>query len=571
MKTQISTKRIVATIIFVGTLVTVPMTSLQAQVTPGEAPTGYISDSVTISAAGSLSPQVTETGFISLSVDGLGAYPENTGIIQVEKPSGATVRGAYFAAATTGLTGYQLADGDITIDGVGINWDIAIPSSIDSYNYWADVTSVVSAKINAASPGRVSFTITETDTYLTDGEILAVIFDDPSQTTSNTIVLFFGAQDIAGDTFNIGLAEPLDKSNPDLVLDMSLGISYGYQPSGQFSLVDINGQRLTSSAGGQDDGADYNGALLTVGGLDDSNTNPDPYASDAGGPRVDDELYNLLPFVETGDTTITVETINPSNDDNIFFASLFLASTTAVVGEGILLAPVSATNEVGTLHTVTATVQDDDGNPIVGRDVTFTIISGPHAGQTSTTQTDSGGQAEFTYTGTLEGTDVIVASFVDSQGATITSNEVTKEWIGIVIYQFRIDIKPGSCPNPFNGKSQGSVPVAILGNAAFDVTEVDLDSLRLEGVPIIPKHVGLEDVSAPVGDPEDCYNCFDEQVDSVDGYLDLVLKFDTQELAAAIGPAPRDACVVLTLTGLTLSGEPFEASDSMVIKTKIKD
>jgi hypothetical protein len=136
---------------------------------------------------------------------------------------------------------------------------------------------------------------------------------------------------------------------------------------------------------------------------------------------------------------------------------------------------------------------------------------------------------------------------------------------------FAIDIKPGSCPNPFNGKSQGSVPVAILGNAVFDVTTVDLDTVRLAGVPIIPKHVGLEDVSAPVGDPEDCYNCFDEQVDSVDGYLDLVVKFDTQELAAAIGPAPRDACVVLTLTGLTLSGEPFEASDSMVIKTKIKD
>ena len=133
---------------------------------------------------------------------------------------------------------------------------------------------------------------------------------------------------------------------------------------------------------------------------------------------------------------------------------------------------------------------------------------------------------------------------------------------------FAIDIKPGSCPNPFNGKSQGSVPVAILGSAAFDVSEVDLDSLLLEGVPIVPKNVSIEDVSAPVGDSADCYDCFDEGIDQTDGYLDLVVKFYTQDLAAAIGPAPRDACVELTLTGLTLSGEPFEASDSMVIKTK---
>jgi hypothetical protein len=185
---------------------------------------------------------------------------------------------------------------------------------------------------------------------------------------------------------------------------------------------------LLTSAGGQDDGYGANGGLLTVGGLDDSHTNPDPYAP-ATDIRTDDELYDLLPFVETGDTSITVYTVNPSNDDNIFFASLFLASTTAVVGEGIVLAPASATNEVGTSHTVTATVQDDDGNPIVGRNVTFTIISGPHAGLTGTTPTNDDGQAEFTYTGTLVGTDVIEASFVDSHENTITSNEVTKEWI----------------------------------------------------------------------------------------------------------------------------------------------
>ena len=380
---------------------------------------------------GSIVPIVTETGYISLSVDGLGSNAAS-GIIQVEKPSaGATVRKAYMAAASRGFSGRVLANGDVKIDGTGVVWSLTTPSSISSSNSWADVTSIVKSKIDAAPAGRVDFTITEVSTTGIDGEILAVIFDDPAQTSSNTVILLFGAQNVLGDTFNIGLANPLDKSDPNLVLDMSLGIGFGYQTSSvnnQFSTVDVNSVRMTSSAGGQDDGAGANGALLTAGGLDDSNVNPDPYAAPANA-RTDDELYDLLPFVKDGDTAITVFTKNPSNDDNIFFAALNLASTTAVVGEGILLSPVFDINPVGTQHTVTAKVQDDNGNAIVGRDVTFTITAGPHVGQTATVATDANGEATFTYTGTTLGTDTIQAQMQDSSGTTVNSNPVKKKWV----------------------------------------------------------------------------------------------------------------------------------------------
>ena len=56
---------------------------------------------------------------------------------------------------------------------------------------------------------------------------------------------------------------------------------------------------MTSQAGGQDDGASEDGALLTVGGLDDTNANPDP-VSRGPGFRGDDELYDLRPFVSNG-------------------------------------------------------------------------------------------------------------------------------------------------------------------------------------------------------------------------------------------------------------------------------
>ncbi len=404
---------------------------------PGTVPQKVSSESMVIPSHFSISPIVTETGFISLSIDGLGTNNANGGTIQVQKPAGATVRGAYFAAASTGGWDYVIPDGGVTIDGAGINWDVFLASSIYSYNHFADVTALVKPKVDAAPAGLVDFLITEVNTDAIDGEILAVIFDDPNQSTSNTIVLLFGAQNIAGDDFNIGLAEPLDKTDPNLILDMSLGISYSYQvpPSYlvQFSLVDVNGTRMTSSAGGQDDSADgltsSNGTLLTVGGIGDTNANPPPNAPPADA-RTDDELYSLLPFVNTGDTSIAVHTINPSNDDNIFFAALFLASTTAVVGEGIVLAPATAINPLNTNHTVTATVQDDQGNPIAGKLVTFTVVSGPNAGVTGTDTTDANGKATFTYSSSSAGTDTIEASFQNQAGQTITSNQVTKTWEG---------------------------------------------------------------------------------------------------------------------------------------------
>ena len=382
---------------------------------------------------GSIIPLVTETGFISLSVDGVGTNNPGGGIIQVDKPAGATVRGAYFAAASTGFSGRVIGDGLITIDDgtvvTGVNWDIVTPSSIASHNHWADVTSIVKTTIDGAPAGLVDFLIWESGTGSIEGEILAVIFDDPNQTTSNTIILLFGAQNVLGDNFAIGLADPIDLTDPNLVLDFSLGISFGFQPAGQFSQVDVNGARMTTSAGGQDDGVAANGALITVGGIGDNNGNPpNPFQTDGGGPRYDDELYNLIPFVTDGATAINVFTKNPSNDDNIYFGALFLGATTAIVGEGILLAPLTATNPVNTQHTVTATVQNEFGDPIVGRNVDFEIVNGPNVGLTGSDITDANGEATFTYTSSLVGVDEIIAEMLNSQQNLETSNSVIKEW-----------------------------------------------------------------------------------------------------------------------------------------------
>lgn len=201
-----------------------------------------------------------------------------------------------------------------------------------------------------------------------------------------------------------------------------------------------------------------------------------------------------------------------------------------------------------------------------------------------------------------------VYAVITRASSDIARLEITGDFFAVDDLQFisvievAVDIKPGSCPNPFNGKSQGSVPVAILGTADFDVTTIEANSITLTGpcgsVTAMVEPCSLGDVSEPFGDPEDCGDCFDKDdpanfncdlyyadgspvppgavgdgvLDSYcgDGKLDMVVKFDTQELAAAIGPAERDDCVTLVLTGQTLDGTPIEGADSMVIKTKIK-
>ncbi|WP_224248242.1 choice-of-anchor A family protein [Hyalangium gracile] len=404
---------------------------------PGTPPAGYEGSALQKQAAATalattpLAPIVTESGFISLSLDGVGTNG-SSGIVQVNKPAGATVKAAYLAAASTGFSNYSIPNGGVKIDGQSVNWGRSIQSGISSYNHWADVTSLVASKINSAPAGRVNFTVTETQSYSVDGEILAVVFNNPAATTVNTVILLFGAQSTGGDTFRIGLAEPINKADPNLGLDLSLGISFGYQDGSsserQVSIIDVNGSRLTSQAGGQDDGASEDGALITVGGLDDSNANPNP---NAGGPgfRGDDELYDLRPFVANGATQITIATRNPSNDDNIFFGALSLTSAAAIIGEGIVLGPTTSTGPVGSSHTVTATLQDDNGNPLLNRTVTFRVRTGPNANVTGTAVTNAQGKATFTYTGNGGvGRDDIQASFVRSNGQTATSNSAFRDW-----------------------------------------------------------------------------------------------------------------------------------------------
>jgi hypothetical protein len=132
-------------------------------------------------------------------------------------------------------------------------------------------------------------------------------------------------------------------------------------------------------------------------------------------------------------------------------------------------------------------------------------------------------------------------AFADAMGIMYENMTISR-----IPVEVPVDIKPGSCPNPFNMRGMGNLPVAILGTPDLDVSTIDPASIRLAG--IAPLRSGYEDVGAPfmpyVG-KEDCdLDCHETESD---GYMDLTLKFDTQEVVAALADAT--GCVAVELTG----------------------
>lgn len=139
----------------------------------------------------------------------------------------------------------------------------------------------------------------------------------------------------------------------------------------------------------------------------------------------------------------------------------------------------------------------------------------------------------------------------------------------VPVIEAAVDIKPGSCPNPLNVKSKGVLPVAILGSEDFDVTSIDVASIRLADV--APIRSSYEDVAAPLPDRQDECEC---TTADPDGYTDLALKFKTQEIVEEIVNAQGDLAhgerLVLTLTGVLSDETPIQGADCILVRGKFK-
>lgn len=264
----------------------------------------------------------------ALSIDGFGG---SSGTLSADVASGSTVLKAYVYAADVwggGISDFTFNGTTFTAAQGSLLGPNANPANTNIY----DVTSIVKPIIEGGPGGLYNFSISDLNN---DGEVLVVVYSNAS-TVGGTAIIMDGELATTGDSTTLTFASPYTGGNAF----MSLADSFSFNPSasGQVTRVDVTtnsttNRRLTSCAGGQDDSGGFsagNGALITVGGVGDDPSNPDPNCVSGAG---DDELYNLAlgnsvdanPFVNAGDTFLTLNTVNPSNDDNIF--GLFFSST----------------------------------------------------------------------------------------------------------------------------------------------------------------------------------------------------------------------------------------------------
>ncbi|HXG04181.1 MAG TPA: PEP-CTERM sorting domain-containing protein [Candidatus Binatia bacterium] len=266
----------------------------------------------------------------ALSIDGGTSGTGNDNPLQSSTPAGATILAAYLYVADVFGSG---SAGNVTLNGQFLpvaSGTLLGPNANPANTRRFDVTANVAAAINAAGGGLVTHSYVESD--FTDGAVLAVVWQNAT-TAGGTAIIMDGELAQAGDSTVVPFSAPY--AGGDLIMSLASSFSFG---NFQFTTVDVTtssnpvSRRLTNCAGGNDDGnfVEANGALITVGGVGDSPTNPGPACN---GAAADDELYNLAlgdsanpaPFLSIGDTFVRFDTTNPSFDDNVF--AFFFQST----------------------------------------------------------------------------------------------------------------------------------------------------------------------------------------------------------------------------------------------------
>jgi hypothetical protein len=282
-------------------------------------------------------------GDYGISTSGWGSITDSGTISTSAIAAGSTVTAAYLYTSTYDENGSSIFTPSGTLNGTTLNYTgLGVNVGEDCCDleaFRADVTSTVSAAINGGAGGVYNFSITEAPGQNTsagqDGEALVVVYSNPDQATQ-TIAILDGSASSTGDNSSINFSTPLNPSAPGFFAHMAIGD--GFSCCDQESTIDVNGQAMTTVAGNNDssvDGSDVsNGNLITVGNINGPYTGGTP-----GDPQTDydadHEAYDLAPFVNNGDTSINLTTINASEDDNIFLEAFDVSGVANVITSGV--------------------------------------------------------------------------------------------------------------------------------------------------------------------------------------------------------------------------------------------
>ncbi len=173
-----------------------------------------------------------------------------------------------------------------------------------------------------------------------------------------------------------------------------------------------------------------------------------------------------------------------------------------------------------------------------------TYLGGSGIDHATSIAVDQAGQAYVT-----GGTNT-PSGFPGTAGSSIQSTNAGGDRDGFVakiqfVTPVSIDIKPGSFPNSINLGSNGVVPVAILGSATFDASQIDPLTVTMADA-----QVKLKGKGTPMASLQDVNG---------DGFLDLVVQVSTSTLQLT---ATNTEAIV---EGATVGGTPFRGKDSLNI------
>jgi hypothetical protein len=166
----------------------------------------------------------------------------------------------------------------------------------------------------------------------------------------------------------------------------------------------------------------------------------------------------------------------------------------------------------------------------------------------------------------------------DPQWGTMSGEVLSTVWALLILEKVVpkkmipvfVDIKPGSWPNPINPKDKGVTSIAICGTEDFDVSKIDPATIRLcfEGIEdeVEPLRWSIEDAATPFADQMDEPDIYAGHEEEADGFMDLVLKFKTQEIVTTFDLTSHYSSIVPIQLTLIIKGNLKEEEGGTAIQ-----